>query len=194
MKKPVWIAAFALTMLVVAGCGSADSSVAVSDDGQAVLTVQLRVPKPDEGNPFGLAKPPEKIFVLPDPQVWKVERTTDKDGNVIITGTRNLPIGEDVDAGMTLLTEKGKVTRSTVRVDRSSNGWKYSVTVEWLGAPSQTGEEELDRGAQAILAALPPNTATLEEAREIARDVQQRVWRTLFGPPDPLLPQLPFSG
>lgn len=192
MRAWLWTA-FVGTVAVLGGCGSADSSTIVSQDGTATLTLKLQVPKPDPGNPLGLAKPPEALFDLPDPKVWAVERTTDKDGNVLVTATRELPIGQDVDAGVTILADKRRLTRSKVRVDRTPSGWRYLATLEWLGDPPKSNEAELDKASRELLAALPAGAATLEEARAIAQDIQLRVWRLMFGPPEPLLPQIPFS-
>lgn len=187
------LVAFAGCAVALAGCGSADSSTVVSQEGDATLTLRLQVPKPDPANPLALAKPPEEVFDLPDPRVWSVERGTDKDGNVLITATRQLPIGQEVDAGVSLLSKKTRLTRSKVRVDRTTNGWRYAATLEWLGEAQKPNEAELEKASRELLSALPAGTATPQEARAIAQDAQLRVWRLLFGPPEPLLPQILFS-
>lgn len=192
MRKWLLVSVGACATLL-AGCGSADSTTEVSQGGEAKLSLRLQVPKPDPGNPLGLAKPPEALFDLPDPKVWSVERSTDKDGNVIVTATRPLPIGQDVDAGVSILADSRRLTRSKVRVDQTANGWSYVATLEWLGDPAPPKEAELDKASRDLLAALPAGAVTLEEARAVAGDIHLRLWRLMFGPPEPLLPQIPFS-
>ncbi|MCX7798852.1 MAG: hypothetical protein N2109_00740 [Fimbriimonadales bacterium] len=189
-----WIAG-SIALVAMVGCGSADSSTSVASDGTASLALRLQVPKPDPGNPLGIAKPLQEVFRIPDARDWSVQRSTEPDGSEVLTASRALAVGRETDAGIALLIGGKAATRAAVTLDRTpSGGWKYTARLEWTGDPPQPDSAEDDRSARDLLAALPPGAASLEDARAIAKDFEAEIWTMLFGPPEPVLPQMLLSG
>lgn len=179
MRFFVW---FAFLTVALAGCARSSAVSTIEPDGswKRSLTFSLNDPQAGSENAMKI----EDVFVLPAGPGWKVERTT-KDGETTVTATRELKLGESITGDVTVL-QAGKATLvNEVVVRETEEELQYRETYRWKG----DRPKELDQPISELTSLLDkslPTTATTEDKAYLADGLRKLLWRSLFGPGDPL--------
>lgn len=187
--RAAWLSALALPV-ALSGCARSSVSTAVHADGTWTRTVRFNAQAPDkDGSTMGPKL--EDVFLLPGGAPWKTKREK-QDSEMVYTATRELKPDEAIQRDLALKDSKKPapklVNEVTVRTI-SPGRYEYHEVLHWRGERPK----EMEPPAEAlrdIKAALPPALATDSNARQIAHAAMVSFWHLLFGPGDPLLPQL----
>jgi hypothetical protein len=161
----------------------------VAEDGSWTRTLKLTIQKD------GMMGEPGKFedtFILPAGPQWKTTKVTEKE-NLVFTAIRQAKLGESISKDLQIV-EKGKVVSTNeVKVTQIAPGrYEYLETVKYLG----TEKPETTAPKAELIAVLKKNLpAGTSDAvyQQIADEFFVAVWRMIWGPTEPLLPQLMFS-
>ena len=182
MKKLWWL----LGIAVLAGCSRTSTDTTVNANGTWTRTVRLTIPKTSMD---GKEETFEKYFLLPSGANWKTSRTTDKD-NQIFTAVRTLNAGESVQ-DLQVKAGTAVVANNDVTVRKiGENRFEYVETIHYKGPEKPDIKTATDKIAPLIKEALPADLATDEHVKHLSEMGFQFMWRTIFGPTEPLLTQI----
>lgn len=172
----------ASTML--AGCARTTTTTEVRADGSWDRKVSFSMG--GEGMDIGVKL--EDVFALPKGEGWKVDLKREKE-EVTYTATRRMKLGEVLRGDMTVMAAGKVVLENTVSVREVDSNYHYSETYSWKGEKP----EELEKPIPELVAELAtslPSSVTKEDHEFLALKLQAEIWRTLFGPGDPIILQL----
>ncbi len=179
---------FSLLPLALA-CARSGSSTVVADDGSWTRTLKLSIQK------SGMTGEPgkfEETFILPSGPQWKTSQVTEKE-NLVFTAIRNAKLGESIAKDLQIV-EKGKVVcMNEVKVTLIAPGrYEYLETVKYVGAEKPETTAPKKELIPILKKCLPAGTSE-EVLNQMADEFFVAVWRMIWGPTEPLLPQLMFS-
>lgn len=189
MRRLLQFACFVLLLATVVGCARSFTETAVATDGSWTRTVKFTIAKeaPMGGDPPKF----EDTFVVPGAG-WKVERTTDKD-NQILTATRSAKLGETISKDIQVKTKKGIVCVNEVKVTELAPGkFEYVEVVKYVG-PDKPDIAEAKKWMAPLLKDVLPVGTDAATADRFVGDMFSEMWHIVFGPSEPLLSQLFFS-
>lgn len=179
----------ASALLTVGGCARSMSETSVANDGSWTRTVKFTIPK--EAPMGGDAPKFEDTFVVPGAG-WKVERTTDKE-NQVLTATRSAKLGETISKDIQVKTKKGIVCVNEVKVTELAPGkFEYLETVKYVG-PDKPDISEAQKWMAPLLADVLPAGTNPAINQRFVGEMFAEMWHIIFGPSEPLLSQLFFS-
>ncbi|HEY3269001.1 MAG TPA: hypothetical protein VGM37_18975 [Armatimonadota bacterium] len=181
--------ALLLAAVAVSGCSRMTATTDVKADGSFTRSLAY-----SESKPIGSSGGAQlsDTFVLPQAPAWKVSKTI-ADGDVKYGATIRVAAGQTLardvsvrrkDQGPVLVTNKVSVAQV------SPGRWRYTETIHWNGPiPKEVAVPEASTLSQ-IKLALPASVATDDTVRALAPALARAVWSVLFGPGEPVLPQL----
>ncbi len=192
MRSPVW-RSLVLPGLVPLLVGCARSSVVtdIKPDGTWSRSLKF-VGTPDEGTKGKMNMAPKlrEVFDLPEGDGWK--NTIKKgDGEVTFTAERSFSKTDSFQNDVvvkSLKPDSPRLLTNQVSVHEVSPGrLEYREVLHWRGDRPKELDALLPEIAATVKAALPPDIATDDAARDVALKGAHSFWRILLGPGDPLI-------
>lgn len=181
--------ALVAVLICASGCARARITTNIQKDGTWVRTLTFTGQEKKE-NSAQMGPSVQDVFAIPSGAGWKKTQETKKD-DLAITVERTLQPGASLDGDLTTKDDKDPAKLhlvNQVTVTRlGPKRFEYRETLKWKGSAAQMlGDIKADDLAK-IKAELPKAVATDDNARALARRVEELAIPMMFGPGDPLL-------
>jgi hypothetical protein len=167
------------------GCGNLSSSSELAADGTISQRIRLSVPKAEIPSPEP-APEPAQILRFDPAGGWTTQESSDDDSKWI-EGLRTRRAGEPLPM-FTVNDKRGPYLASTCEVEKSADGkLVFTETYVWTGEikdPPLKGASQATEGLRKFFAKAELDDDRL---RALEEEIGVMVWRTVFGPSDPLL-------
>ncbi len=194
MRKRLGFSFSALFLGSIFGCGRVSTLTDVHADGSLTRTIKFHGQAPDEKNGVSIGPKLEDTFIIPSGAPWKVTRAKEKD-ELIVTATRDVPKGETLKQDLVIRGKikgnPGRLVVNELAVRQVAPGrLEYREVLHYQGDRPKEMDQAAPELTSILKSTLPANLAAEAEQSDLTRNLIREIWRTLFGPGDPLISQL----